>query len=230
MMRLFTVLTLAFALLAPWASAAESTCYGRVAQGRLEEGVQLPASGTNYAAYSDTGVTLGRTYLHSKVREVVLDAYQALEHSAPGKHFIYGETGWKNGGRIRPHRTHQNGLSIDFMVPVKDKSGTSVPLPTSALNKFGYGYEFDLQGKAQDLEIDFDALAEHLYQISVAAKKRNVEISLVIFDTPLLPKIFSTKHGAYLEKNLPFMKGKPWIRHDEHYHIDFAVPCKPFKS
>ena len=24
-----------------------------------------------------------------------------------------------------------------------------------------------------------------------------------------------------------FMKGKPWVRHDEHYHVDFAAPCKP---
>jgi penicillin-insensitive murein endopeptidase len=226
----FLILVCTYVLSAPWASAVESICYGRVAQGRLEGGVQLPTSGKNYAAYNDAGVALGRTYVHSKVKEVVLDAYRALEQSAPSKHFIYGETGWKNGGRIRPHRTHQNGLSIDFMVPVKDKSGTSIALPTSALNKFGYGFDFDLQGKTQDLEIDFDALAEHLYQISVAAKKRNVEISLVIFDPPLLPKVFSTKHGAYLEKNLPFMKGKAWIRHDEHYHIDFAVPCKPFKS
>lgn len=23
------------------------------------------------------------------------------------------------------------------------------------------------------------------------------------------------------------MKGRPWVRHDEHYHVDFALPCKP---
>jgi penicillin-insensitive murein endopeptidase len=229
-MRQFLILVCTCVLSRPCASAAESICYGRVAQGRLEGGVQLPANGKNYAAYSDAGVALGRTYVHSRVEEVVLDAYRALEQSAPGKHFIYGETGWRNGGRIRPHRTHQNGLSVDFMVPVKDKSGASISLPSSALNKFGYGFDFDLQGKTKDLEIDFDTLAEHLYQISVSANKRNVEISLVIFDPPLLSKVISTKHGAYLEKNLPFMKGKAWIRHDEHYHIDFAVPCKPFRN
>jgi penicillin-insensitive murein endopeptidase len=30
---------------------------------------------------------------------------------------------------------------------------------------------------------------------------------------------------AYLKQKLPFMKGKSWVRHDEHYHVDFAVPC-----
>lgn len=26
---------------------------------------------------------------------------------------------------------------------------------------------------------------------------------------------------------IPFMKGKPWIRHDEHHHVDFAIRCRP---
>jgi len=25
------------------------------------------------------------------------------------------------------------------------------------------------------------------------------------------------------------MKAKPWVRHDEHYHVDFAVPCKTLR-
>src|SRR4051794_38452015 len=104
-MRRFAPLFITCTLSASWAGASESICYGRVAQGRLEQGVQLPTSGKNYAAYSNAGAALGRTYVHSKVQEVVLDAYQALEKTAPDKHFIYGETGWKNGGRIRPHRT-----------------------------------------------------------------------------------------------------------------------------
>jgi penicillin-insensitive murein DD-endopeptidase len=56
---------------------------------------------------------------------------------------------------------------------------------------------------------------------------RGVGFALVIFDTPFLAKLFATPRGAYLRSNLPFMKGKPWVRHDEHYHVDFAIPCKP---
>lgn len=226
----FVLLLVGCTFLATGAFASESTCFGRVAKGRLEGGVQLPARAKNYVTYSDAGTTLGRTYLHSKVQEIVIETYKALEKAAPDKQFVYGETGWKEGGRIKPHRTHQNGLSVDFMVPVKNADGVSVALPASPLNKFGYAYEFDRHGKSGGLEIDFDALAAHLYQLSAEAKKKNVAIALVIFDPPLLPKLFAARHGAYLKKNLPFMKGHAWIRHDEHYHIDFAVPCKPFKS
>jgi penicillin-insensitive murein endopeptidase len=140
--------------------------------------------------------------------------------------FVYGETGWKSGGRIRPHRTHQNGLSVDFMVPVLDKAGRSVPLPTSALNRFGYDIEFDTAGRYEGLEVDFPAIAEHLYQLHAAARAHGSGIALVIFDRAYLPRLFATPRGPYLQQNLNFMKRQPWVRHDEHYHVDFAVKCQ----
>jgi len=45
-------------------------------------------------------------------------------------------------------------------------------------------------------------------------------------DRPYLPRLFATPRGPYLQQHLSFMKAKPWVRHDEHYHVDFAVPCK----
>lgn len=212
------------------AGAAESTCFGTVSKGRLENGVKLPGNGNNFSAYSSLGSALGRTYVHSKVAEIVLDAYRALEESASGKVFVYGETGWSSGGRIRPHRTHKNGLSVDFMVPVVDTSGLSVSLPTAASNKYGYSIEFDKNAKYKTFTIDFEAIAEHLYQLNVAAKARDSGIALVIFDPPFMHMLLATRRGEYLKAHINFMKGKAWIRHDEHYHIDFDVPCKPMQG
>jgi len=209
------------------AQAAESQCFGTVSNGRIEDSVKLPVSGPNFAAYSTLGATAGRTHIHSKVSEVIVSAYAALAVADPSVTYVYGETGWPSGGRMRPHRTHQNGLSIDFFVPVRNKAGKSVPLPTGLTNRLGYEIEFDANAKYEDYQIDFVALSEHLYQLHVAAKAKHVGIALVIFDNAFLPKLFSTPRGPYLQQNLPFMKGKPWVRHDEHYHVDFSVPCKP---
>jgi penicillin-insensitive murein endopeptidase len=217
------------ALLVPSvALAGKSTCFGTVAKGRLENGVALRSSGPNFSSFSTSADLLGRTYVHSRVRDVVAAAYKALETAAPTKVYVYGETGWKSGGRFRPHRTHQNGLSVDFMVPVLDKSGRSVPLPTSPFDKFGYSIEFDASGRYEDLEIDFPAVAEHLYQLDVAARSQGIGLALVIFDEQYLPRLFATPRGSYLKDNLKFMRGRPWIRHDEHYHVDFSVTCKPY--
>ena len=101
-------------MISGWTFAAESTCYGTVSNGRLERGIKLPNAGKNYSAYRGLGVALGRTYVHSKVSEIVLAAYLELEKSAASKKYVYGETGWAGGGRIKPHRTHRNGLSVDL--------------------------------------------------------------------------------------------------------------------
>ena len=209
------------------ATAAESQCFGTVRNGRIEDSVSLPASGPNFAAYSAVGAAAGRTHVHSRVAEIAIAAYAALAAEDPSTTYVYGETGWPSGGRIRPHRTHQNGLSIDFFVPVRNAAGKSVPLPTNITNRYGYDIEFSADGRYEEYNIDFPALAEHLYQLHLAAKARGVGIELVIFDTSFLPKLFATPRGQYLQQNLPFMKGKPWVRHDEHYHVDFAIPCKP---
>lgn len=207
--------------------AADSQCYGTVSNGRVENSVKLPASGSNFTAYSSLGAAVGRTYVHSKVAEIVLAAYADLGTTNPLATYVYGETGWASGGRFRPHRTHQNGLSVDFFVPVRNAAGKPVPLPTGITNKLGYDIEFDQDGKYNEFVIDFAALADHLYALHQAAEARRLGISLVILDPVYLPKLFATPRGPYLQRSIPFMKGKPWVRHDEHYHVDFSLPCKP---
>lgn len=206
------------------AGAATSHCHGTVNRGSIEGSVQLPSEGANYAAYSSIAVAMGRNHVHSEVSAIMLDAYARLERTAPGSLYVYGESGNEYGGRFRPHRTHQNGLSVDFFVPVRGKDGKPARLPTPATQRFGYDIEFDRNARYGEYDIDFAAMAEHLYQLEQAARARGRGIALVIFDTDYLPRLFATARGAEL-KRLNFMKGKPWVRHDEHYHVDFAVPC-----
>jgi len=214
-------------LLCNSSASAESICYGTSSKGYIEGAQQIPTSGPNFTPYSQIGVSTGRTYVHAKVAAVISEAYKALETSAPKKKFVYGESGWEHGGRMRPHRTHQNGLAVDFMVPVQTASGESVPLPTGVMNKFGYGIEFTPQAQYKDLTIDFEAISEHLYALDAAAKAQGVAVSRVIFDKAYIPRLLQTKRGAWIRQHVPFMQGEPWIRHDEHYHVDFAAPCRP---
>jgi penicillin-insensitive murein endopeptidase len=151
-----------------------SRCYGTPADGRLVGGVKLPVNGPNFRAYSQLAHTLGRVYLHDRVADLVIATYQALETSRPETMFVYGETGWKHGGSFRPYRTHQNGLSVDFMVPVLDEKGSPTDLPTYALNRYGYGIEFDDGGRFNGLQVDFVALADHLYQLHRLATARGI--------------------------------------------------------
>jgi penicillin-insensitive murein endopeptidase len=217
----FVVLLLSFA-----AVAEESTCYGTPSNGRLEHGVKLPGQGRNYVSYSKTAELLGRTYVHSKVKEIVVASYRWLETETPNKVYKYAETGFRDGGPFRPHKTHRNGLSVDFMVPVTNAVGKSVHLPTHYFNKFGYAVEFDESGRYNEYKIDYESMAAHIVSLHKAALVHGVELWWVIFDPKLQPYLTSTKYGEYLKKHVRFSKKPSWVRHDEHYHIDFDVPCK----
>ena len=221
-------LTLAPIFLAASAYGQESsTCYGTTSNGRLENGWRLPASGSNFSVHWTVGRIAGRSYVHSAIHPVLLDAYAQLAIDMPDRVFIYGETGRKKGGQFKPHKTHRNGLSVDFMVPVLDETGRSVELPSNMLNKWGYDLEFDSKGRLDDLMIDFEALAEHIYQLDVVSKKHGIGIRRVIFDPELQPFLQDTPRWPYLRDNVQFSAKRSWVRHDEHFHIDFDVPCKP---
>jgi len=211
------------------ALSTESVCFGTVSNGRLEGGVKLPDEGANFRSYSAVAGLAGRTYVHSRVARVVEDAYAGLAKALPDTVFVYGETGWRTGGRFRPHRTHQNGLSVDFFVPVQNAAGKSVPIPTLPTTRFGYDLEFDADARLGDLSIDFTALAEHLYQLDLAARNHGAPIALVIFDPAYFDQLFAAPRGPSI-RHLPFMKGKPWVRHDEHIHVDFTVPCRELNA
>jgi penicillin-insensitive murein DD-endopeptidase len=85
-------------------SANQSVCFGTTDKGRLENGWQLPSSGENFEAYSQLGTMMGRNYVHSAIHEILVESYANLSKSFPEKRFVYGETGWKNGGTFQPHK------------------------------------------------------------------------------------------------------------------------------
>ncbi|MBB5207724.1 penicillin-insensitive murein endopeptidase [Chiayiivirga flava] len=204
---------------------AASTCYGRPGDGRLDNGVPLPLSGENFVAYSHLSRMFDRNFVHDRVANVMLAAYATLAKHHPSLVFVYGETGHEAGGPMPPHRTHQNGLLVDFMVPLRDADGTSAPLPTWPWNRYGYDLEFDAEGTLDDTRIDFAAIAAHLRALHEAARAQGIGIRQVIFDPPYLAKLHATPDGDYLRRHLQFLPRPAWVRHDEHYHVDFAVRC-----
>lgn len=201
-------------------SSTPSRSVGTVANGRLEHGKRLPTRGPNFRAYSRLGALLGRASVHSSVRSALLDAYEELARTRPGVRFVYGESGWPRGGSFRPHRTHQNGLIVDFMVPVR-RDGRSVDLPTPPWRKFGYGVEFDAQGRYGALVIDFEAIVAHVTALERSAARHGLVMHRVILAPEFHRFMRSTSEGRALLARLPFAPTDVWIRHDEHYHIEF---------
>jgi penicillin-insensitive murein DD-endopeptidase len=206
--------------------AQTSTCYGTSSNGYLKQGVKLPSTGKNFTGYHTLPELAGRTYVHSSVKNVIINAYKTLESTAPTKIYMYAETGFEDGGRFKPHKTHRNGTSVDFMTPMKDKNGQSKHLPTSIFNKFGYDIELDKHNQYDGLSIDYDALAAHIVALDKESKAQGHSLWRVIFAPELQVGLFKTQYGVYLKQHIQFSKNRSWVRHDEHYHVDFVVPCE----
>lgn len=210
-------------ILIAFESDAPSVSKGTTSDGSIDNAKRLPTSGPNFTTYSRFGSLIGRTCVHDKVKATILGAYSRLEGELPLRSFVYGETGWPHGGGFWPHKTHENGLSVDFMVPVNTGDGKPAILPTHILNKFGYSEEFDSAGTTNTYTIDFEAMAAHLRAIHASAEKNGVGIKVVIFDTELQEHLFASYGGHGLPGLMKFSTKPAWIRHDEHYHIDFTV-------
>lgn len=204
-------------------SREPSRSIGTPSDGRLERGKRLPTTGRNFTAYSRVGALVGRNSVHGTVRSIVLDAYAAVAVSHPDVRFVYGETGWPSGGRFRPHRTHRNGLSVDFMTPVRSSDGRSARLPTWPWRRFGYDLEFGADGRLGDLRMDLDAIAAHLAALREAAARHGAGIQLVIIAPEFEALLKADAKRRALLGDLPFMQNRPWVRHDEHYHVDFRI-------
>lgn len=193
----------------------QSVCYGETHAGRLDNGVQVIADPARY--YCDVCVALGRVFAHAPVAETVTDAYAVVAQDFPDTDFVLGEIGWAEGGPFAPHRTHQNGLSVDFMVPLTNGDR----FPASAMNRFGYDLEFDSAGAGAAEQIDFAAIDAHLIALQAAARDRGGSIRRIFLAPDLSARLSSETRNAFA-----FNMREAWVRHDDHYHVDFDFPCE----
>ena len=138
------------------------------------------------------------------------------------------ECSHQHGGKLYPHRTHQNGMSVDFMMPkLKDNK------PYYGLDNLGaqhYMLTFDQNGKYSkdpSIEIDFNTIALHILELQSAAKKNGMSIAKVIIHTGIKDELFATEKGKILKQSEIYVVRNlsPLINsiHDDHFHIDFKM-------
>ena len=198
-----------------------SQSFGHVSNGRIEHSKRLPFNGDNFTSYSLIGYFGGRTFVHEKVKHIILDAYETCQSSCPQTSFVIGETGTRYGGLFVPHTAHQNGLSADFMVPLIKEGKTFQN--HHLFNFWGYALWFDQKGVEQNsnAQIDFEAMAKHLIALDKAAKGQGLVIQKIVFNPSLSKHLFAGSYGEKIRK-MPFSQQLEVIPYDNHYHVDFG--------
>ena len=200
---------------------------GTVSNGHMKNGKLIPFYGANFS-YFDKGSYLGgRAFVNDQVLTTLLKSYKQLESARPNRHFYVMESANKEGGKLAPHRTHQTGLSVDFMMPLlKDKK------PYYKLDNLGtrhYLLSFNDQGEYGNdtaVKVDFNLIAQHILILNEEAKKVGLQVKKVIIKIEYKDELFATEYGKKLKASgIYVVKGLSKMinaLHDEHYHIDFG--------
>ncbi len=209
----------------------KSTSIGKVNNGSLINGSKFSYKGENYSYFSSTSYfILNRCYVNDKVKKVTLKAYQNLYKKFPKQKWGIMECSRRHGGKMKPHRTHQNGTSIDFMTPMIWVKSKKQYRWKSHLGIWHYLLTFDQDGylnKRKNVQIDFDMLAYHILELNKEAKAEGISIKKVLLKINLKDNLFKSKIGAKLKNSgIYFAKYlTPMVdnMHDDHYHIDFGI-------
>jgi len=203
-----------------------SIAIGSPAKGKLVHGKLIDFKGPNYQYFDSISYMSGRAFVHEKVKLLIEHSYARMAVAYPDRTFYVMECSRKHGGPMFPHKTHQNGLSVDFMTPFLKAGRPYSDLDTLGANH--YWIECDDQGRLTtdtQIKIDFNSVAQHLIYLQEEALKLGMSVEKVIFKLELKDELFSCEVGQDLKtKQLYFAKKlSPTINnlHDDHYHVDF---------
>lgn len=204
-----------------------SKAIGLVNKGSLENGKLMPFSGENFTYFDTSSYLYSRAFVHSDVRQAVLDSYSSCDSICPEYHFTLMECSNKKGGKIWPHRTHQNGMSIDFAMPLKKSNKQYRDL--DLIGKDHYFMDFDNDGKYIEdttVSVNFEIVCKHILELEKSCRKNGLKIKKVIIKTELKDDLYASKSGQKIKSSGIYVvkKLEPLINqlHDDHYHVDFA--------
>ncbi len=207
-------------------TSVKSISKGTVDNGTLINGKLFPFYGKNFRYFDQESYLANRAFTSDLVKTIILETYDTLYNRHPSKKFYLMELSNKNGGEIKPHITHQNGMSADFMMPKirNNKSYSGL----DSLGKNHYFLTFDSDGKNvkdTSIHIDFELLAEHIYLLNEVAIRHHSKIEKLIIKITFKDELLQTKYGQLLEKKNVYIVRKlsPLVNalHDEHFHVDF---------
>lgn len=208
--------------------SSKSESLGTVSKGSLKNGKLLPFEGENFHYFDTVSYLAGRAFLNDQLLASVLEYYSELAYTYPNRHFCIMECSNKHGGEIAPHRTHQNGLSIDFMIPLAKQNQPYYAL--DSLGKNHYLLNFNNSGqydKDTSVSIDFDLVAAQILTLDKVARLHGLKISKVIIKTEFKDELFATENGNRLKNSNIYLVQSltPLINslHDDHFHVDFEL-------
>jgi LysM repeat protein len=186
---------------------AGGVAVGRPNRGKLIGGVRLEDS--DLLKVRDPDKAYGTTHTLQYLQEAVAKFRKATGHESP---LVVGAISLKNGGRFRPHSSHQTGRDVDLRLPKRKGADEKSSAPTDIdWNKSWKLVESLIAtGEVEYIFLDW-ARQKRLYRAAQAAgaTKKTIEKAIQY------PRAKSTNNGVVRHAD----------GHNVHIHIRFK--CAP---
>ncbi|NRA13654.1 MAG: penicillin-insensitive murein endopeptidase, partial [Crocinitomicaceae bacterium] len=166
---------------------------GSVSRGSLENGTLIPFSGSNFMYFDTASYLSGRAFTHHLVAQTIINTFKSFEANGKKRKFRIMEFSNEYGGKMFPHRTHQNGMSVDMMMPLMKDGKPYYDLDD--LGAMHYLLEFNKEGQYINdttISIDFQMAAEEINMMRNEASALGLNMTKVIFNTDLRDELFDT--------------------------------------
>lgn len=227
-----TLLVLLFLRIMPgtlrlFETSAESISVGKSTDGTIENARRMPFSKRGYSTYSFWGYLAGRTFVHEKVKDVVVESFKIASEKCDGRDFVLGETGLKDGGPIAFHKGKQNGMQVDVLLPF-EKDGEPYT-KCNIFNSWFYRSDIDKKEGFKELGVNYQHLKVHLLTLMQVAPKHGLVLRKVEVHNTIKTD-FLNDNGKVLKKLLVFGGRKESTQKPAYYTLTFAEPGSKTKK
>lgn len=204
-------------------SSDPSISVGTPGKGSIENSRRLPFQ-SDYKTYSFMGYLMGRTYVHHQLKDVIIETYDLLNEKFPKWQFFIGDCGLKEGGPIAFHKEKQNGLQVDFLVPM-NKDGK--PYNESSLfNKWNYGLTLGEDGTFDGATVDLSVLGSHISTLHSVCTKHGLAIKKIEMHPDMRKALLGKKLASLLKNILGRAIKKENLKYPAYYTVTFEIKRK----
>jgi penicillin-insensitive murein DD-endopeptidase len=162
--------------------------------------------------------------------ESLLHAAAVVERELPGSHAVINDIGFRDGGVIDHHGSHQAGRDVDVLFYYLDRAGQPWPAKGVPVDPEGRGWDFgDLSDGHDDVSVRLDAARTWrfvqglLEENSVSPVQRIFLVEHV--RTLLLAEAVRVHAPRAIRDRFADVTCQPGYPHDDHLHVRFF--CAP---
>lgn len=213
----------------------QSTSLGGPNDGKLINGVRLPARGTGYISNP------GRTNRDADwgTRELVdalVKVGRDIEQWAPGAELIINDLGFQQGGPIPRHQSHQAGRDVDVLFYMLDGNDAVVRARAARYGDEGRATIPGRRGGGGATSVRFDAQRNwYVMKSLVLNESANLQRVFVSEGLRELMLDWAAEHdeAPWVIERAAQAMCEPAVPHDDHFHIrifctaeDYRLGCR----